>query len=138
MRRKIVQPTRKPLLQAGRCCLLLSLLSTSASGWAAGWTHEFGKVKGTWSNQYGIHILVDPQAADNVNNCTRYMMENGGENVAVFTMLYPATDAPTEAQKVMISQALMAAATGKPIKIYSSACDAATANNIRQIWVNSN
>lgn len=139
MRRKIVQRTRKALFQAGLYSLLLSLLSIPASGWAAEWTREFSKVMGAWTNVHGFNVYLDPQSADNVNNCASYLRSissGGGEqNVAIFVMLYPAIDTPTEAQKVMISQILTAAATGKPIRILSSACNGTTANNIDGVWL---
>lgn len=119
--------------------MLLSLLSTPTSGSAAGWTQEFGKVIGTHSNLYGFTIYLDPQVADNVNNCATYYAPTAsgwvGRNLATFIMLYPAVDTPSEAQKVMISQVSLATATSKPIKIYSSGCNSSTSNNVDNVWL---
>jgi hypothetical protein len=139
MRPKIVRCVKKSLFQSSLYSLLLGALLTPESGWAAGWTQQFGKVIGTWSNVSGVNILLDPQSANNVNNCAAYIGQSGsGQSVAVFVMLYPAAGAPSEAQKVMISQVLLAATTGKPIKIYSTACNGTNANSVDAVWLYSN
>jgi hypothetical protein len=142
MQRTIVPRVTKTPFRSGLFSVLAVVLSIPVSGWAAGWTQEFGKVIATQSYPDGFNVWVDPLAANNVNNCAGYIhsMVSGwyGQNVAAFIMLYPTAGAPSEAQKVMISQISLAAATGKLIKIYSSACNSSNFNNVDHIWLNSN
>jgi hypothetical protein len=142
MQRTIVPRVTKTPFRSGLYSVLAVVLSIPVSGWAVGWTQEFGKVMGTHSTVGAFYVWLDPLAADNVNNCPAYIgpIVSGwvGQNLAVFSMLYPTTGTPSEAQKVMISQLSLAAATGKRIKIYSSSCNSGTHNNVDAIWVNSN
>ncbi|HYE36232.1 MAG TPA: hypothetical protein VEB01_12560 [Methylocaldum sp.] len=137
-----MQRLRKGLFQSALYGLSAVAMAIPVSGWAAGWTQEFGKVIGTNSTAGAFYVWLDPQVADNVNNCVAYIgpVVSGwfGQNLAVFSILYPTVGVPSEAQKVMISQVSLAVATGKRIKIYSSACNSGTHNNVDQIWLNSN
>lgn len=143
MRKKIAQRAGKALLQSGFYGLLVGALSIPASGWAAGFTQEFGKVLGTQAHSAGLYLYLDPASANNVNNCTYYSSPLaaewlGQQAVGIFSMIYPTSGAPSEAQKVMISQISLAMATGKPIKIYSASCNATIYNNIDQIILKAN
>lgn len=141
MRKKIAQRAGKALLQSSVYSLLVGALSIPASGWAAGWTQEFGKVLGTQSYSAGFFIWLDPAVASNVNNCTAYINSNVsgwlGQDAAGFFISYPTSGAPTEAQKVIISQILLAVATGKRVKIHSVSCSS-NYNSVDYILLNAN
>lgn len=91
-----------------------------------------GVVTHTNPTANGFFVYLEPAAASNVNACTAYVASQ-----PVFYLPYPTSGAPTEAQKVMISQISLAVATGKPIKIYSTACSG-NLNNIEQILLVAN
>jgi hypothetical protein len=76
---------------------------------------------------------MEPTAATNINTCA-------GHNAAepIFHIVYP-SNVPSEAQKVMISQISLAVALGKPIKIYSAACNTTSKlNTINEILLDAN
>lgn len=142
MQRTIVPRVTKTPFRSGLFSVLAVVLSIPVSGWAAGWTQEFGKVLGTQSTSDGFYVWLDPLAANNVNNCAGYIhsMVSGwvGQDVAAFSILYPTAGAPTEAQRVMISQVSLAASTGKLIKLYLDSCNSTSFNNVHTIWLKSN
>jgi hypothetical protein len=133
MRKKIVQRAGKALLQLSLYSLLVGTLSIPVSGWAAGWTPAYGLVTYTRPHVGGFLVYMDPAAASNVNACTAHNALS-----PIFQIVYPTSGAPSEAQKVIISQISLAIALGKPIKIYSASCTSSNYNNIDQIWLNAN
>lgn len=73
-----------------------------------------------------------------VYNSNLLLNEWFGQVVAMFHFPYLENGGPSEAQKVMISQILLAVATGKSIKIYSDSCNPSNYNNLDQIILNAN
>ncbi|AEG00908.1 hypothetical protein [Methylomonas methanica] len=134
MRKNIAQRAGKALLQFGSYGLLVGALLTPASGWA-GWT-LFGKVIATQSHSDRFLIWLDATATTNINGCTNYLSnysELFGMDIAGFEIEYPASGTPSEAQKIMISQVSLAAATGKPVLIMTSSCSSILYNAVDEI-----
>lgn len=133
MRTKIAQCTGKTQLKSSVCGLLIGALSLPASACAADWTPTYGAVTYTRSTVAGFFVYMEPTAATNINTCA-------GHNAAepIFHIVYP-SNVPSEAQKVMISQISLAVALGKPIKIYSAACNTTSKlNTVNEILLDAN
>ncbi|WP_426991955.1 hypothetical protein [Methylomonas sp. CM2] len=131
MRKKIVRRVGRVLLQSSIYITLAGTLSIPASGWAEGWSTTWGKIKFTESWEGGFFVYMDPAATNNTNSCTNY-----GTSTTRFHMVYPASGAPSDAQKVILSQVSLAIATGKTIMIYSKTCTISNFNSIDNIILN--
>jgi hypothetical protein len=140
MRPKIVRCVKKSMFQSGLYSLLLGVLSIPVSGWAVGpgWTQDWGKVFATQPNSTDFYIWVDPQAAQNINNCPHYLGPAGyvAQPAAIFRITYPTSGTPSEAQKVMIAQLSLAVSTGQLVRIFSTGCN--VYNTIDSLQLKSN
>jgi hypothetical protein len=122
MQRTIVPRVTKTPFRSGLYSVLAVVLSIPVSGWAVGpgWTQDWCKVYATQASGSGFYVWVDPQACNNVNNCPYHLGPTGyvEQSAAVFWIVYPTTNTPSEAQKVMISQLSLAASTGQLVRLH--------------------
>jgi len=104
--------------------LLAVAMATPVSGWAAAWTQAWGKVLATASiTGFGFYVWIDPQTANNINNCPKYLEAAVlAQPAAEFFMTY-SNGVPSESQKVTITQLSLAVSTGQLVKIYSGSCN---------------